>query len=130
MRAYSNQGPMYNILIFIKTHKCLTIFLQKIVNWFQTSSNDSTHGPCSTKAGKCILVIVMMILLHNSDGIDLTDKAYAEETQQKYVNLLNKYLKAHLKSSLIYEQLHEGMMLIHYTKRMHELSSQRLKFGF
>ena len=72
----------------------------------------------------------MMILLHNTDGIELENKSHIESTQLKFVNLLNKYLKSHLNSELAYEQLHKGMMLIHDTQRMHELSQKRLKLSF
>ena len=82
------------------------------------------------KADKCIFVIMMMILLHNSDGIELTDKDNVEYIQQKYVNLLHKYFKSNLSSNLAYEQLHKGIMLIHDTQRMYELSQQRLKLDF
>ena len=100
------------------------LLFQKTINWYETSCKEST------KADKCIFVILMMILLHNTDGIELVNKSHIESTQLKYVNLLNKYLKSHLNSELAYGQLHKGMMLIHDTQRMHELSQQRLKLSF
>ena len=105
------------------------VFLfQKTINWYETSCKESTKD--FQKADKCIFVILMMILLHNTDGIELTNKSQIESTQLKYVNLLNKYLKSQLNSELAYGQLHKGMMLIHDTQRMHELSQQRLKLSF
>ena len=100
------------------------LLFQKTINWYEMSCKEST------KANKCIFVILTMILLHNTNGIELTNKSQIESTQQKYVNLLNKYLKFHLNSELVYGQLHKGMMLIHDTQRMHELSQQRLKLSF
>ena len=54
----------------------------------------------------------MMILLHNTDGIELENKSHIESTQLKFVNLLNKYLKSHLNSELAYGQLHKGTIHI------------------
>ena len=73
---------------------------------------------------------MIMILLHNTDGFEPSNKTEIESVQQKYVNLLNKYLKSHLKSEEAYDQLHKGLMLIHDTERIYDLSLQRLKLSF
>ena len=68
-----------------------------------------------------------LILLHNTDGLQLNDSALVEKAQQNFINFLHKYLKSHLPETTAYSQLHKALMLVHDTQRIHELSSQRLK---
>ena len=68
-----------------------------------------------------------MILLHNTDGLKLNNNAVIEKSQQNFVNFLHKYLKSHLSQKDAYSQLHKALMLVHDTKRIDELSQQRLQ---
>ena len=68
-----------------------------------------------------------MILLHNTDGLILNKNAVIEKTQQNFVNFLHKYLKSYLSEKNAYSQLHKALMFVHDTKRIDELSHQRLQ---
>ena len=68
-----------------------------------------------------------MILLHNTDGLILNNNAVIQKTQQNFVNFLHKYLKSYLSEKDAYSQLHKAVMFVHDTKRIDELSKQRLQ---
>ena len=68
-----------------------------------------------------------MILLHNTDGLILNNNAVIQKTQQNFVNFLHKYLKSYLSEKDAYSQLHKALMFVHDTKRIDELSQQRLQ---
>ena len=68
-----------------------------------------------------------LILLHNTEGLQLKDSAQVEKSQQNFVKFLHKYLKSYLPENAAYTQLHKALMLIHNSHRIHELSQQRLK---
>ena len=70
----------------------------------------------------------MQVLLLNMDGLKnhLNNKKCIEEAQQKYASMLHYYLKCHHpeKHTSLFAR---GLMLVHDTQRVHELSLQRLK---
>ena len=71
-----------------------------------------------------------LILLHNTDGINpsqFIDIEKVQNTQQKYVILLHKYLKSHLSTKEAFNQLHNGLMMVHATNRINELFQKRLQ---
>ena len=93
---------------------------------------DWIHGArrYSSKVDKCLITLMTLILLHNTDGIEpeqLYDIGNIQNAQQKYVNLLHKYLKSHLSSQKAFNQLHNGLMMIYATNRTNELFQQRLQ---
>ena len=70
----------------------------------------------------------MQVLLLNTSELryQLNNRKYVEEAQQKYASMLHYYLKCHHpgKHSTLFAR---GLMLVHDTQRVHELSLQRLK---
>ena len=97
---------------------------QRIFDWIHASRK------YSNKTDKCLFILMSLILLHNTDGINpsqFIDIEKVQNTQQKYVILLHKYLKSHLSTKEAFNQLHNGLMLIHATNRINELFQKRLQ---
>ena len=88
----------------------------------------------SEKQDKCLIILMTLILLHSTDGISsknlLSDIDKVEKIQQKYVNLLHKYLKSHLTPDNAFNQLHNGLMLVSATSRINDLFQKRLQLEF
>ena len=97
------------------------LFFQGIFDWINSTRKSSTQ------IAKCTSILVTMILLHNTDGLILNNNAVIQKTQQNFVNFLHKYLKSYLSEKDAYSQLHKALMLVHDTKRIDELSQQRLQ---
>ena len=94
-----------------------------ILEWIQGARK------CSSKIDKCLIILMTLILLHNTDGIkpqQLYNFEKIQNAQQKYVNLLHKYLKSHLSSQNAFNHLHNGLMMVHATNRINELFQKRL----
>ena len=97
---------------------------QRIFDWIHASRK------YSNKIDKCLIILMSLILLHNTDGINpsqLIDIEKVQNTQQKYVILLHKYLKSHLSTKEAFKQLHNGLMMVHATNRINELFEKRLQ---
>lgn len=94
---------------------------QSMYKWINTTRKSSFQND------KCTIILMNLILLHNTDGLQLNDSALVEKAQQRFINFLHKYLKSHLPETTAYSQLHKALMLVHDTQRIHELSQQRLK---
>ena len=75
---------------------------------------------------------MILILFHNTNGAvnKLSDPARVERAQQKFVNILHKYLKSHKSPEVAYNCLHKGVMLVHATQRIYELSLKRLQLHY
>ena len=102
------------------TYKLL-FFFQTIYKWINTTRKNSLQND------KCTIILMNLILLHNTDGLQLNDSTLVEKAQQNFINFLHKYLKSHLQETTAYSQLHKALMLVHDTQRIHELSLQRLR---
>ena len=97
---------------------------QRIFDWIHASRK------YSNKIDKCLIILMSLILLHNTDGINpsqFIDIEKVQNTQQKYVILLHKYLKSHLSTKEAFNQLHNGLMMVHATNRINELFQKRLQ---
>ena len=97
---------------------------QRIYDWIHASRK------YSNKIDKCLIILMSLILLHNTDGINpsqFIDFEKVQNTQQKYVILLHKYLKSHLSTKEAFNQLHNGLMMVHATNRINELFQKRLQ---
>ena len=97
---------------------------QRIFDWIHASRK------YSNKIDKCLIILMSLILLHNTDGINpsqFIDIEKVQNTQQKYVILLHKYLKSHLSTKEAFNQLHNGLMMVHATNRINELFEKRLQ---
>ena len=97
---------------------------QRIFDWIHASRK------YSNKIDKCLIILMSLILLHNTDGINPSQFINIEKvqnTQQKYVILLHKYLKSHLSTKEAFNQLHNGLMMVHATNRINELFQKRLQ---
>merc|ERR1711971_1488438 len=97
---------------------------QRIYDWSNASRK------YSNKIDKCLIILMSLILLHNTDGINpsqFIDIEKVQNTQQKYVILLHKYLKSHLSTKEAFNQLHNGLMMVHATNRINELFQKRLQ---
>jgi len=94
---------------------------QTIYKWINTTRKNSLQND------KCTIILMNLILLHNTDGLQLNDSTLVEKAQQNFINFLHKYLKSHLQETTAYSQLHKALMLVHDTQRIHELSLQRLR---
>ena len=97
---------------------------QRIFDWIHASRK------YSNKIDKCLIILMSLILLHNTDGINpsqFIDIEKVQNTQQKYVILLHKYLKSHLSTKEAFKQLHNGLMMVHATNRINELFEKRLQ---
>ena len=101
-------------------NKSLGLF-QGIFDWINSTRKSSKQ------TAKCTSILVTMILLYNTDGLILKNNAFIEKTQQNFVNFLHKYLKSYLSEKDAYSQLHKALMFVHDTKRIDELSQQRLQ---
>ena len=100
------------------------ILCQRIFDWLHASKK------YSNKIDKCLITLMSLILLHNTDGINpsqFSDIEKVQNTQQKYVILLHKYLKSHLSKKEAFNQLHNGLMMVHATNRINELFQKRLQ---
>jgi len=97
---------------------------QRIFDWIHASRK------YSNKIDKCLIILMSLILLHNTDGMNpsqFIDIEKVQNTQQKYVILLHKYLKSHLSTKEAFNQLHNGLMMVHATNRINELFEKRLQ---
>ena len=93
-----------------------------IVNWYLTVENGSP------KLDKCLMILVQLIFLYNSDGMNrLINSQKVKSLQANYSNLLYRYLKSCHEPALANILFGKGLMLIHETQRAHELLQQRLK---
>ena len=76
-----------------------------------------------------LIVLLQLILLYNSDGIEpqLKDLTKVQKLQSYYAKLLHKYLKSKLEDGIANTLFSRGIMFVHDTQRAFELSTQRLK---
>ena len=96
---------------------------QGIVNWYLKV------GKGSSKLDKCLFILIQLILLYNSDGIEnqLMHPSKIKDLQANYSNLLHRYLKSYHSSSVANILFSKGLMLVHETQRAYDLSKHRLK---
>ena len=122
VRPYEKVGhQMYRLRGWWLYNTYKLFFFQTIYNWINTTRKTKFQND------KCTIILMNLILLHNTDGLQLNDSALVEKAQQNFINFLHKYLKSHLQETTAYSQLHKALMLVHDTQRIHELSLQRLR---
>ena len=122
VRPYEKVGhQMYRLRGWWLYNTYKLFLFQTIYNWINTTRKTKFQND------KCTIILMNLILLHNTDGLQLNDSALVEKAQQNFINFLHKYLKSHLPETTAYSQLHKALMLVHDTQRIHELSLQRLK---
>ena len=100
-------------------------FLQKIGNW-----NDKVADPNDSSYDRCLCLLMELIFLYNTDGIECQLQNYEKikKLQLQYANLLHKYLKSKTSENNDANALFSnGLMLIHDTKRVYDLSLHKLK---
>ena len=70
-----------------------------------------------------------LIFLYNTDGIEnqLKDEPKVKSLQTQYAALLHKYLKSCHPENEANTLFSDGLMLIHDTERVHDLSLNKLK---
>ena len=113
----------------------MNLFLQKIANWYyKVKDPDVIHDSLNPDYDRCLFLLMELIFLYNTDGIECQLQNYEKikKLQLQYANLLHKYLKS-LKSKSTGEDndantlFSNGLMLIHDTKRVYDLSLHKLK---
>ena len=95
---------------------------QEMTNWY------CKVGKNSPKLDKCLYMLVQLILLYNSDGIEdkLKHASKIKELQANYSNLLHRYLKSQHNPAVANILLGKGLMLVHDTQRAYDFSTNRL----
>lgn len=98
---------------------------QSIFQWFNLVKSKNEN------AGKIVFFLIFLILTYNATGIEnRVYSAQAEKNQQKYLSLLLRYLKSISENQdEAYQMFHKGLMLIHETEALKELSKNRLKLN-
>lgn len=103
-------------------HKGLNL---KIGNWY-----DKVADPDDSNYDRCLCLLMELIFLYNTDGIECQLQNYEKikKLQLQYANLLHKYLKSKTSENNDANALFSnGLMLIHDTKRVYDLSLHKLK---
>ena len=92
---------------------------QAIINWYMKVG----HLP------KCLFLLIQLILLYNSDGIEeqLKHATKIKDLQAYYSKVLHRYLKSYHNPAVANILLGKGLMLVHDTQRAYDLSKYRLK---
>ena len=92
------------------------------MSWY----NNITKGSLKDKS---LMVIMQLILLYNTDGIEnqLKNPEKVNQVQQNYCRLLHRYIKSKHSDQVTNVLFGKGLMLIHETQRVYELSNMRLK---
>jgi hypothetical protein len=91
-----------------------------INNWLRSEEDASFD--------KIQLIILTMVLMYCTDGLkkeELANPEIIEETQQKYLMMLHRYLRDKYPQR-VHNKLANGVMIIHNAKEAHDLSSNRL----
>ena len=101
-------------------HKRLNV---KIGNWYTKVAH-----PDGQSHDRCLCLLMELIFLYNTDGIEcrLQNHDKIKKLQLQYANLLHKYLKSKTSEDDANTLFSNGLMLIHDTKRVHELSLHKL----
>lgn len=98
---------------------------QSIFQWYNQVKSKNPD------AGKIVFFLIFLILTYNATGIEnRVYSAEAERNQQKYLNLLLRYFKSISENQdEAYQMFHKGLMLIHETDALKEMSQKRLKLN-
>ena len=96
---------------------------QEIAKWSDKLVDESDE------LDNILLLLIQMILLYNSDGIEtkLKDLEGVQKLQNYYAKVLHKYLKSRHEYHAANSLFSKSLMLVHDTQRAYELSLQRLK---
>ena len=106
--------------------------LQKIANWYyKVKDPDVIHDSLNPDYDRCLFLLMELIFLYNTDGIECQLQNYEKikKLQLQYANLLYKYLKSKStgEDNDANTLFSNGLMLIHDTKRVYDLSLHKLK---
>ena len=96
--------------------------VQGLINWYLKV------GKGCSKIDKCLLMLIQLIFLYNSDGIEdqLKHGTKVKDLLANYSNLLHRYLKSCHSSAVANILMDKGLMLIQDIQRAYELSKYRL----
>ena len=99
--------------------------VQGLINWYLKV------GRGCSKIDKCLLMLIQLIFLYHSDGIEdqLKHATKVKDLQANYSNLLHRYLKSYHNSAVAHILLGKGLMLVQDTQRAYDLSKYRLKLA-
>ena len=103
-----------------KEHKFI---FQSIIQWYLRCTNESSQ------LDKCLLMLIYPILLYNTDSTStqkLKDIQKIQKLQANYSHLLWQYLNTKHDSQVSRILFGKGLMLVHETQRVYELSQLRL----
>lgn len=91
------------------------------MNWLDKIDNQCVD--------KTLLLLVLLILFYNTDGIEssLKEATKVQQLQTSYARLLHKYLKSRHEDQSANSLFSQGLMLVHDSQRAFELSLQTLK---
>ena len=102
--------------------------IEKIGNWYKTVS---TNDPSNPDYDHCLDMLMELIFLYNTDGIECQLQNYdkIKYLQVQYANLLHKYLKSKTgeNNNNANGLFSNALMLIHDTEKVYNLSKNKLK---